>query len=80
MSDLTTQILIAVSAIVAIGGVVIIITSSQASQYQGKRQFDLILILGLSYLVAGLAVMNYIVGGLGLVFTTIGAIKRYRRK
>lgn len=80
MSDLTTQILIGVTAAVAIGGVVIIITSSQTSQQKGGRQFDLIFILGLAYLVGGLAAMNYVIGGLGLIFTIVGAIKRYRKK
>lgn len=44
MSDVTTQILIGLTAAVAIGGVVIIITSSRSAQRQGGRNFDLIYI------------------------------------
>lgn len=78
MSDVTTQILIGLTAAVAIGGVVIIITSSQSAQRQGGRNFDLIYILGWSWLVAGIATLNYVVGGLGLIFILAGAIKRYK--
>jgi len=80
MSDVTIQILIGLTAAVAIGGVVIIITSSQTAQQQGGRNFDLVLILGLAWLVGGLAALNYVIGGLGLIFTVVGAIKRYRKK
>jgi len=78
MSDFTTQIMIGVTAAVAIGGVVIIVTSSQAAQQQRGRKFDLIFILGLAWLVAGIATLNYVVGGLGIICTIVGAIKRYK--
>lgn len=78
MSDFTTQIMIGVTAAVAIGGVVIIVTSSQAAQGQRGRKFDLVFILGIAWLVAGIATLNYVVGGLGVICTVIGAIKRYK--
>ena len=78
MSDDTTQIMIGATVAVAIGGVVIIITSSRAAQNQRGRRFDLIFILGLAWLMGGIATLNYVVGGLGLICISIGAVKRYK--
>ena len=75
MNELTEYILVGLTVAVAIAAVIIIIVTSQQSRGRG-RKLDLGLLLGISWLVAGAASLNYVVGILGLLLLVYCLVKK----
>ena len=66
MNDITIYILTGLTVAVALAAIVIIIVTSEQARGRG-RNYDLGLLLGISWLLGGLASANIVVGTLGLV-------------
>ncbi len=75
MNDITVHILTGLTVAVALAAIVIIIVTSEQGRGRG-RNYDLGLLLGISWLVGGLAVTNFAVGILGLISLIYCLVKR----
>ena len=75
MDDITVHILTGLTVAVALAAIVIIIVTSEQARGHG-RNYDLGLLLGISWILGGLAATNLVVGILGLILLVYCMVKK----
>ena len=78
MNDLSVGILSALTSLIAIAAIVIIIAAARKGIDPQGRNRDLALLLGIAWLLGGLATENYVVSIAGIITLIIGFILRKR--
>ncbi len=75
MDDITVHVLTGLTVAVALAAIVIIIVTSEQARGRG-RNYDLGLLLGISWILGGLAATNLVVGILGLILLVYCMVKK----